>query len=112
MKKAIRTGRIEIDTIKLHGPKWIVATISTLELDDQNQVVSERIRDLKLYRKVSNVATETVTITDPVTGQPITVSVAGIGGLIKAIMIQWMQEDFPATYDPEIDLVVINDTGQ
>ena len=109
MKQAIRAGRIEIDTVKIHGPKWIVATLSRLEIDDNGNVISERIRDEKIYRKAENVATELVTVVDPVTQQQVTVSVAGLAGLIKATMINWMQEDFPSIYDPELDLVVLDE---
>jgi hypothetical protein len=61
---------------------------------------------------VSDVAIETVSFVDPVTGQPVTLSVAGIAIAIKTKMIDWMEKDQAATYDPESDLVVINDPGQ
>jgi len=95
MKTAIRTGHIEIDTVKLHGPKWISASLQTLEIDPDGNVLSERMRDKKLYRKVTDVAMQTVTTTDPVTGQAVTVSVAGLGALVKAAMISWMLDGSP-----------------
>jgi hypothetical protein len=112
MKTAIRTSKIEIDTAVLHGPQWINATLQTLELDADNNVTSTRVRDRKLYRKVDLVATETVTITDPVTQQQVTISVAGIGVAIKAKMIGWMMEDNASTYNEDADLVVLNGPSQ
>ena len=109
-QKAIRTSSINIETQVIHGPKWISANLQQLEIDDVGNVVSTSVRERKLYRRVGDVATETVTVTDPVTQQQVTVSVAGIGGLVKAAMIKWMIEDNNATYDPTIDLVVLNDT--
>lgn len=107
MKEAIRVGRIEIDTVDIGGPQWITANIQRLELDAANNITSTRTRDKKLYRKVTDVAMETVTINDPVTGQPVTISVAGIGTAIKTAMITWMMEDNPSTYDPDADLVIL-----
>ena len=111
MKLAIRASKIEIDTLQASGTKWVSAILQTLELDENNVVSSVRARDKKLYRKVSDVALETVTFVDPVTGVETTISVAGIGEAIKAIMVKWMMEDHNATYDPTIDLVVLNDTS-
>jgi len=108
MRNAIRTGRIEIDVLKRNGPTWISSNIQTLEIDDAGNILSERMRDRKLYRKVDDVALEMATATDPVTGKTVTVSIAGVGALVKAAMIQWMLEDNAAHYDSSIDLVVLN----
>lgn len=111
MKEAIRVGRIEIDTVKIHGPKWIAAVIQTLELNDDNEVLAERVRDKRLYRRADHVAMETVSVKDPVTQQTLTASVAGMAALIKTVMVKWMVEDNAAYYDPATDLVVLDDTS-
>lgn len=108
MKEAIRTSKIEIDTAVRDGPQWISATIQTLELDASNNVTSTRLRDRRLYRKTDQVAAELVTFIDPVTGQQITMSVAGIAAAIKAKMVNWMETDNNAAYDPSTDLVILN----
>jgi hypothetical protein len=110
MRTAIRVGSIEIDTIKRHGNKWISASIQHLEVSDTDDtIISESARADRVYRRVDKVALETVDITDPVTGQAITISVAGIGEAVKAAMIKWMLEDNTAHYDPDDDLVIIDD---
>lgn len=107
MKKALRTGKIEIDTQKINEAQWIVATIQSLDLDNDNKILSEDFRDGKIFKKVTDVALETVTITDPVTQQEITLSVAGLGTAIKAILIKWILEENPnSTYDAEIGMVI------
>lgn len=107
MKQALRTGLIEIDTQKMNDAQWIVATIQNLELDDKDNVVSEKFRDGKVFRKVMDVALETVTFTDPVTQQQITMSVAGMGTAVKLMMIKWILEDNKgSTYDEKLGMVI------
>ena len=44
-------------------------------------------------RMLSTVATKTVTITDPVTAQSVTISVAGIATAIETCYVDWYTED-------------------
>jgi len=110
MKEALRTGQIEIDTQKMGDEQWIAATIQNLELNSDGSVASEKMRDGKVYRKVSDVALEMITVTDPVTQQQLTMSVAGMGTAIKTLMIKWILEDNAnTTYDANLGMVIKND---
>lgn len=46
-----------------------------------------------LSRVIASVATKTVTVTDPVTGEDVTVSVAGVATAIQALFVDWFNED-------------------
>lgn len=109
MKKAIRTGRIEIDSITPGGAQWVTAWVQTLELGDDNSIQSQIFRDGRLHRKVEDSLTDLITITDPVTGLSGQMSLAGLGMAVKAMMVKWMLEDNPtASYDAENDLVIVD----
>jgi len=110
IKDGLRTGKIEIDTQKIDDVQWIVATIQNVKIESSDgSLVSEHFRDGKIFRKVADVALETVTITDPVTGVTMTLSVAGMGTAIKAMMIKWILEDNPnSSYDNKLGMVVKN----
>lgn len=110
MRKGIRTGKLEIDTLKPGGVQWVSSEIQNLELGDDDKVVSIGFKDRKLHRRIDEVAFELHEAYDPVTGQLITASTAGIGNLIKMAMVSWMLEDFKdAVYDETLDTVVIED---
>ena len=109
MKKAIRTATINIDTIVPNSFRWVNATIQTVEIDDAGEITSISPNSMQLYRRIDKVATEFVTITDPVTGEEHKLSVAGIGLTIEAIMVQWMLEDNPDAYlDEESGRIILN----
>ncbi len=111
MKKVIRTGIIEIDSVKTGQEQWVSAKIQRLEYDDQNNLLSESAREGRLTRRVDQVATQTVDFYDPVTGHNCTLSVAGVGIAIKSMMAKWMLEDFDAHFDSELGAVVLNDSS-
>lgn len=110
MRTAIRTEVIEIDLIDPDGFTWVTASIQKTELDEDDNIKSISGREDKLYRRIDRVATEMIVATDPVTGQQITVSVAGLGALITTTMVKWMLEDNPkAFYETESNLVILNE---
>lgn len=111
MKKAIRTGRLQIDTVVPGGPQWVSAWLQNLDVNDANEVASQSFREGRLYRKIDDHLTDIAPgWVDPVTGTQGPISVAGLGAAIKMIMVQWMLEDHPgAYYDPASDLVIIDD---
>lgn len=47
-------------------------------------------------RRISEVLTEMATITDPVTQQEVTVSIAGMHAIIEEFFMKWFQEDIDA----------------
>ena len=109
MRQALRTGRLEIDLVKPGGVQWVAASLQRLELSASGDIVALYDRDAKLHRRIDRVALEQVSFTDPLTGLSGLVSVAGVGELIKALMVKWMIEDNPsAFYDGLADLVILD----
>ena len=109
MKRVIRTGIIEINSAKPNDKQWVSAKIQRYELDNDNNYTSESAREERMYRRIDRVAMETVDYVNPLTGETKTIAVAELGVAIKNFMSKWMLEDYDATYDPELDVVVLND---
>lgn len=63
-------------------------TVSTVNSDDEGKPLRSNIK-----RNVADVYTQTQTITDPVTGQSVTLSVAGLALVIETLFAQWYGED-------------------
>lgn len=97
MKNGLRTGKIEIDTLKPKDVQWVSATIQHLELDDKGNITSIKLNSDRLYRRVDKVATEMQTFVDPLTGESHTMSIAGIATGIAAFLNHWITEDNPGT---------------
>lgn len=111
MRNAIRTSNINIDSVVPDGTRWVNAEIQRLEIDDNDNVISISPKNLQLHRKIDKVATETVVCHDPVLGENITISVAGLGTAITSLMVKWMLEDNSnAIYDKSSGRVIINDS--
>jgi hypothetical protein len=112
MKKAVRTGSIEIDLIAPGGTQWVVASIQALELNDLDEVTAILGKSSKIYRRVDKAALDMVEFTDPVTGVTTEISLVGIGTAIKAMMIKWMLEDMPnSSFDTDADRVFIDESN-
>ena len=106
MKRAIRTSIIEIDSTEPDGVQWATASIQTVEVDEANKVISVSGKRDTLARRI---ATEIVSVYDPVTGVTNDISVAGVGKAIELLIVKWMLEDNPEAYfDPEMNRVVIS----
>ncbi len=109
MKRAIRTSIIEIDSTEPDGIQWVSANIQTIEVDEDNKVTSISGKRDTLARRIDLVATEIVSVYDPVTDTTSNISVAGVGKAIELLMVKWMIEDNEQAYfDAEIDRVVIS----
>lgn len=108
--EAIRAGRIEIDVLKAGDTQWLTADIQHIDISQSGEIEAVRMRDGKIYRRIDKVVTETVSVSDPVTGEAFNISVAGVGLAIKELMIRWMIEDNqPSHFDPNIGLVILDD---
>ena len=112
MKTAIRSSTINIDTIEPNGFEWINTLIQRLEIDDSDNVVSISPKDKQMHRRVDEVISETVLITDPVTGQSCDISVAGTAVAIREFIVKWMLEDYPEAYFDEVTGRVFIDASQ
>ena len=105
--RTIRTKRIDIDLPTAGDVPWISSRFQVLERDADGNVLAVHDDQERMVRRLDRVAVQTVTVIDPVTQQPITASVAGMAGLIRAAQFKWMAEDFGATYDADLDAMVM-----
>jgi hypothetical protein len=93
LKKKIRTKKITIHN-PYEGEKKMVFRNEERTLIDN---VSTGVKNISnTVRSFDNVITETITITDPVTQQEITMSVAGIATAIEDLYVRWWNEDNPS----------------
>lgn len=111
--KALRTTKIEIDTAKADQDNWIRASIQQVEVDSQSlKIMSESVTVHTVFRPVSKVALEKIQFISPVTGEVHALYIADIAEAIKVAMVGWMVTDIPCVYDPNTQLVVINDSAR
>lgn len=111
MPKLLRATDVKIDTALIDGDNWVRANIQTLEVDERFNVLSQRVADKVIYRRIADVALERHTFNSVLTGQPITLTTADIGRVVKAAIVNWMLQDFDATYEPRSGLVILNGDG-
>lgn len=83
----LRAQKVAIDIPRSQSEPWIAVTVQKI---DGSHVID---RFDETHRQLSKVASEMITITDPVTGQPVTISVAGMAAAVKAGVYAWMIED-------------------
>jgi hypothetical protein len=108
--KAVRTTKIEIDTAKANQDNWIRASVQEIEVDSQSlKIESESVTVHTVFRPLSKVALEQVQFKSPVTGESYNLYIADLAEAIKMAMIGWMVTDIPCHFDPETQLVVIDD---
>lgn len=109
--RALRTTKIEIDTAKANQDNWIRASIQEVDVDTQSlEIKSESVTVHTVFRQVSKVALETINFKSPVTGEIYTLFVADIAEAIKVTMVGWMVDDIPCTFDPDTQVVMLNDS--
>ena len=96
MIELLRAVKVEIETPVIDGDNWVRATIQTVELDDNLNVVALRIADKNVFRRVNDVALEQHSFISPLTGELKTLPVADVAAAVKSIIINWMVNDFNA----------------
>lgn len=92
VKEKVRTNRITINNPHL-GKKTINFRNEKLTLVDDVETGKEKFPNTN--RDFDAVITELITVTDPVTQQEVTVSIAGIATIVEAAFIKWWNEDNP-----------------
>ena len=97
MSTKIRSQQVTIDIPTEDGLTWINSIVQTLIKNGQGEVVQRMDRTRQTHRILERVATETKTITDPVTGETLPVSAAGTATLVRSFILNWMQEDHGGT---------------
>lgn len=100
-KYRIRVAWIEVPTEE--ADPLVRASIERLVKNDEYETVQTFTWSEYLHRRLSEVATQMLTFTDPVSLQPITISAAGMAAGIKAFLTHWMLQNIPGT--------VINERG-
>ena len=93
VKTTIRANRVVIQNPADGAPSVAFRNEKVVKVDGVTEGTSKLP---STNRDIANVATETITLTDPVTGQPVTVSAAGLASIIEAFYIKWWQEDNPS----------------
>ena len=91
----IRTQQIIIDIPDAAAEPWFTMVVQRVYADDAGNVTQVVSRERQFNRRFSNVITETVNISDPVTGYVGPASVAGAGQLITLLVSQWLLEEYP-----------------
>lgn len=93
VKQKVRTNKITISN-PFNGSKSMSFRNEKITLVDN--VETGRDRAPNTTRSFDDVAAEMITITDPVTSQEITISVAGVATAIEEAYVAWWYEDNPA----------------
>lgn len=94
----LRGQQIIIDLPKPESEPWVDLITQRVEMDDEYTVQNIVDRYGRIYKQLSTVATESVTITDPVYGE-ITISAAGVAAGITALAVNWIMEDYGGSLD-------------
>ena len=95
--KKIRASRIGLDIPREGDPAWVNVIVQVIVKNADYQTVQVIDRAHNITRTLGDFAEDTKTITDPVTGQAITISGAGVGAAISEFVKSWMLQDIPGT---------------
>jgi len=95
--KKLRAQRMTLDMPREGLPVWTNVTLQVVIKDADYQTVQVIDRVRSISRQFDQFAQHTVTITDPITGQTVTLSGAGVGLAISEFVKGWMVQDIPHT---------------
>lgn len=95
----IRAQQIVLDLPYENAEVWVRAVLQTVFKDEDYQTVQTVDRMGAIHRQLSDFALQVKTITDPVTGNEITISGVGLGFAISSFVKQWILDDVPATIE-------------
>lgn len=93
MIKKVRAQQIKIDLPTEESAIWVNVVRQTVIKDGAFTSVQSIDRTGYTNRTVSQFATNMITVIDPITQQPVTVSGAGIAALVKRMVGNWLIED-------------------
>ena len=95
--KKFRASRINLDMPREGDPPWVnvIVQVNIKDADYQTVQVIDRVGNIT--RKLEDFAPETVTIDDPVMGQQVTISGAGVALAVSKITKNFMVKDLPGT---------------
>lgn len=96
-----RPHRLAIDIAKPGLPALISVDIQRLELGKDNEVIAITGYQDTVHIRASEVATDTVDFTDPVTDLSGSISVASLDHVLKVFSNRWVARDLACEIDTE-----------
>ncbi len=107
MIEKIRAQQITIDLPTEEGEAWVHIVVQKVFKDEATyesvQVVD---RAGHVYNSISQFATDIHTVTDPVLGQNVTISGAGISELIRSFAHDWFSRKYDGQTNNQGDFIL------
>lgn len=94
--KALRTAKLVIDLPVPGAEPFIMGIVQNVIVDADDNVLQIIPRQDQMHRRSSEILTDIVTLTDPVTQDELVVSGAGLQMAITAMVSKWLIEDCAA----------------
>lgn len=93
----LRAQQITLDLPTENAEVWVQAVLQKVIKNDDYETVQTVDRVSAVHRLFGEFAVSSLTIFDPVIGQEITLSGAGLGIAVSEFVKQWMLADVPGT---------------
>jgi len=103
----LRTSHLSITSPTELSEPWINGQVQRVVLDAEGEITQTLNRTEQMHRRFGLIATDMVTVSDPVTQQEVTLSGYGLQLAIQAIVAQWLVEDNPGAFIDEQGRVTI-----
>ena len=100
-----RAMRIEIDLPLEGAMPWVRAVLQTVFKDADYRTTQVVDRTGHVHRSLGEFAGQMQTITDPITGQQVTLSGAGAAAMISAFVSSWILTDMGGVVNDQGDIV-------
>ncbi len=95
MPKKVRAQQIVLDLPTEEAEVWIRAVVQTVFKDADYNTVQTVDRTASLHRRFSEFAMQVEAVQDPVTGQSLAISGAGLALAVSAFVKTWILADTP-----------------
>jgi hypothetical protein len=105
MIEKTRAQQIVIDLPTEESATWIRAVLQTVIKNDNYETIQVVDRTAFIHRNLSEIATQTVNITDPVTGANVTLSGIGVALAVTAFVRDWILSDKGGVVNNHGDIV-------
>ncbi len=96
-----RAQQVTLDLPTEESEVWIRCMIQKVIKNDDYQTVQTIDRVSDIHRRFSEFMLQTQTLQDPVTGDTLEISGAGLGLAVSAFVKRWMLEDILGTINNE-----------
>jgi len=106
MYKKVRAQHISIDLPTEESSMWVRIALQSVFKDEDYKTTQIIDRTGYVYREVVSVVNELETITDPVTGQVLTLSAGGCAEIVRKFIQRWMVEDCKGVINEHGDMIV------